>query len=40
MVYGGIGLVARIARELDSCLARDDFASVADAVGTGRDAWL
>ena len=40
MVYGGIGLAARIARELDACLARDGFASVAEAVGTGRDAWL
>lgn len=40
MVYGGISLVARIARELDARLAHDGFASVADAVGTGRDDWL
>lgn len=40
MVYGGIGLVARIARELDAWLARDGFPSVAAAVGTGRDDWL
>ncbi len=35
MVYGGIGLPARIARGLDRLLARDGFRSVAEAVGTG-----
>jgi dihydroorotate dehydrogenase len=40
MVYDGIGLAARIARGLDALLARDGFASVAAAVGTGRAAWL
>ncbi|MCU0899155.1 MAG: quinone-dependent dihydroorotate dehydrogenase [Cypionkella sp.] len=40
MVYHGLGLAARIARGLDDCLARDGFASVADAVGTGRGDWL
>ncbi|MFC2970295.1 quinone-dependent dihydroorotate dehydrogenase [Acidimangrovimonas pyrenivorans] len=40
MVYEGIGLAARIARGLDSLLARDGFASVAEAVGTGRKDWL
>jgi dihydroorotate dehydrogenase len=35
MVYGGIGLPARIARGLDRLLARDGFANVAEAVGTG-----
>ena len=40
MVYGGLSLVPRIARGLDTLLARDGFASVTDAVGTGRDAWL
>ena len=34
MVYEGVSLGARIARELDALLARDGFASVADAVGT------
>ncbi|NYS26017.1 quinone-dependent dihydroorotate dehydrogenase [Rhodobacteraceae bacterium 2376] len=38
--YQGLGLVARINRGLDALLARDGFATVADAVGTGRDAWL
>jgi dihydroorotate dehydrogenase len=33
LVYGGIGLGARIARGLDAALARDGFARVADAVG-------
>lgn len=40
MVYGGIGLAARLARGLDALLARDGFASVADAIGTGRSDWL
>jgi dihydroorotate dehydrogenase len=33
MVYQGIGLPGRIARELDGLLARDGFAHVAEAVG-------
>jgi dihydroorotate dehydrogenase len=40
MVYEGISLIPRIAKGLDALLARDGFASVADAVGTGRSAWL
>lgn len=40
MVYQGLGLAARIATGLDSLLARDGFAHVADAVGTGRSSWL
>ena len=40
MVYQGISLVSEIARGLDALLARDGFASVALAVGTGRSAWL
>lgn len=40
MVYHGIGLAARIAHGLDELLARDGFASVAEAVGTGRGDWL
>jgi len=40
MVYGGLSLVARIARELDAALARDGFDHVADAVGTGCREWL
>ncbi len=40
MVYDGISLVPRIAHGLDQLLARDGFASVTEAVGTGRDAWL
>ena len=35
LVYGGIGLAARIARDLDALLARDGHSSVAQAVGTG-----
>lgn len=40
LVYGGLGLVTRIAFELDARLLRDGFATVAEAVGTGRDDWL
>lgn len=40
MVYQGLGLVAEITRGLDRLLARDGFASVAEAVGTGRGEWL
>ncbi len=40
LVYGGIRLAAEIALGLDRLLARDGFASVAEAVGTGRDGWL
>jgi dihydroorotate dehydrogenase len=40
LVYGGISLASDIARGVDDLLARDGFANVADAVGTGRDDWL
>jgi len=34
LIYEGVGLVARIKRELLACLARDGFERLADAVGT------
>ena len=40
LVYGGLSLVPEIARGLDRLLARDGFANVAEAVGTGREDWL
>ncbi len=40
MVYQGLSLASRIARGLDELLARDQFAGVADAVGTERNLWL
>lgn len=40
MVYAGLSLIPRIARDLESCLARDGFATLAEAVGTDRDRWL
>lgn len=40
MVYEGLSLAPRIARGLDALLARDGFANVAAAVGTGRGDWL
>ncbi len=40
MVYGGVGLAGEIARGLDRLLQKDGFATLSEAVGTGRDAWL
>jgi dihydroorotate dehydrogenase len=40
MIYQGLSLIPQIARGLDALLARDGFAKVALAVGTGRSAWL
>jgi dihydroorotate dehydrogenase len=40
MVYEGLSLIPRLARGLDALLARDGFASVAEAVGTDRARWL
>lgn len=40
LVYEGLSLVNRIATGLDAALARDGFDTVAQAVGTGREAWL
>ena len=40
LVYHGIGLVAEIARGLDTLLARDGFATVTAATGSDRAAWL
>lgn len=40
MVYYGISLASEIASGLDALLERDGFATVADAVGTDRSAWL
>lgn len=40
LVYQGLSLVPDIARGLDGLLARDGFANVAEAVGTGREDWL
>ncbi|WP_108816209.1 quinone-dependent dihydroorotate dehydrogenase [Loktanella sp. Alg231-35] len=39
LVYGGISLANDIATGLDDLLARDGFATVADAVGSGRSDW-
>ncbi len=40
MVYRGLSLVTDIARGLDARLAREGFANVAEAVGSGRENWL
>ncbi len=40
LAYKGISLVEEIALGIDERLERDGFACVADAVGTGREAWL
>jgi len=40
LVYHGLSLVSEILKGLDTLLERDGFASVEQAVGTDRDAWL
>ena len=40
LVYKGLGLVTEINTGLDALLARDGFASLAEAVGTNREDWL
>lgn len=40
LAYKGIGLVEQIILELEHLLEKDGHANVADAVGTGRGAWL
>ncbi len=40
LVYHGISLAGEIAKGLDELLARDGFASVSEAVGTGRGDWV
>jgi len=40
LAFQGLGLIGALAEGLDRLLARDGHASVASAVGTGRDAWL
>ena len=40
LVYGGISLADDIVRSLEDLLAKDGFATVADAVGTGRSDYL
>ena len=40
LVYGGLSLGARIAKDLDALLIRDGHDSVAKAVGTGTSDWL
>ena len=40
LVYGGLSMVADIAKGLDALLERDGFAHVSAAVGSGRADWL
>jgi len=40
LVYEGVSLASEIARGLDWLLERDGYATVAEAVGTGRSEWL
>jgi len=40
LVFGGISLAAEIAQDLDRLLEKDGFDSLAQAVGSGREAWL
>lgn len=40
LVFGGLTLVDEIVKGLETCLARDGFATLQEAVGTGRGDWL
>jgi len=40
LVYGGITLAARIARDLDARAQADGMANLSEITGTGTDAWL
>jgi dihydroorotate dehydrogenase len=40
LIYRGFSLAGEIARGLDALLARDGFAHVSEAMGTGREDWL
>ena len=40
LVYHGLSLAGEIAQGLDALLAKDGFATVAEAVGTKRGDWL
>ncbi|WP_424989886.1 quinone-dependent dihydroorotate dehydrogenase [Fluviibacterium sp. S390] len=40
LVYEGLSLATRVAEGLEVLLKRDGFATVAEAVGSGRDDWL
>jgi len=40
LVFGGLSLVGELVRGIEDRLLRDGFATVAEAVGTGRERWL
>ena len=40
LIFGGLSMVGDIARGIETCLARDGFSTMADAVGSKRDIWL
>ncbi|MFV0492315.1 MAG: quinone-dependent dihydroorotate dehydrogenase [Pseudorhodobacter sp.] len=40
MVFGGLGLVSKIAHGIDNLLARDGYTTIRDAVGSKQGAWL
>lgn len=40
LVFGGLSLVGDLVRGIEDRLLRDGFATVAEAVGTGRERWL
>lgn len=40
LVYGGLSMVAEIARGIDALLVRDGFANVSEAIGSKREEWL
>jgi len=40
LVYGGLSMVAEIARGIDALLVRDGFTNVSEAIGSKREEWL
>ena len=40
LVFGGVSLAPKIAKDLDKLLEKDGFDSLAQAVGSGREGWL
>ena len=40
LVYDGLSLIPKLVQDLDALLARDGFATIAQATGTGRANWL
>ena len=40
LVYGGVSLIDKITKELDTLLESNGFSNIGEAVGTGREKWM